>query len=351
MPLFTKLVIERDYVKLQKASLSMKDGSTMQLYPRLLALLLRIASAGSGDPTEIARRTKEVLDQFERNKDQQSFLMTIFDTLETRSRSKPEEFVEIKLTLLGEVCQNGVQTLSSVQGEGMALCEQAMTTLLQSYVKERQPMEWKSLFKEATNIAFMVKYMFRENLDIAKKKFLEQVANKEAYKLTPKPAETQAMLGDLVNQTLESYGNVGIYDPQKLAEIDFINQPEQLVDLVNQSKDRRSRKGKNDMVLMTQITAMWMEYMVDKGYPPLTPHHTQAFTVMMAARFFDQQLREKDTSAKQKKNGPTLFKTFVGQLATGEGKSIVIAMLAIFMVEFYGMKVHRQGRVSQKGAC
>ena len=30
----------------------------------------------------------------------------------------------------------------------------------------------------------------------------------------------------------------------------------------------------------------------------------------------------------------------LGQLATGEGKSIVIAMLAIFMVKHHGMRVH-----------
>ena len=54
--------------------------------------------------------------------------------------------------MLSEVCQNGVQTLSSVSGEGMKLCEQAMTTLLQGYVQNEPPSKWKNLFKEATNV-------------------------------------------------------------------------------------------------------------------------------------------------------------------------------------------------------
>lgn len=71
MPLFTEVVTHRDYPTLHKTSLTMADGSTIMLYPKLLALLLRIASGGGAEPSEIARRTKEVLDQFERNEDQQ----------------------------------------------------------------------------------------------------------------------------------------------------------------------------------------------------------------------------------------------------------------------------------------
>ena len=81
--------------------------------------------------------------------------------------------------MLSEVAQNGVATISSVSGDGMALCEQArrrdpspnpnptphpsphpkqaMTTLLQGYVSTELPSAWSLLFKEATNVGFMVK--------------------------------------------------------------------------------------------------------------------------------------------------------------------------------------------------
>ena len=96
------------------------------------------------------------------------------------------------------------------------------------------------------------------------------------------------------------------------------------------------------MLLMTEITSQWMRFMVEKQFPPLTPHHTQAFIVMMMARFFKEYLdpsREEPTPATKKGKGLQL-KAFVAQLATGEGKSIVIAMTAIFMVKLYGLKVH-----------
>ena len=44
------------------------------------------------------------------------------------------------------------------------------------------------------------------------------------------------------------------------------------------------------MQLLTDVTTQWMQLMVDKKYPPLTPHHTQAFTVLTMARFFGEYL-------------------------------------------------------------
>jgi len=81
--------------------------------------------------------------------------------------------------------------------------------------------------------------------------------------------------------------------------------------------------------------------MVDKKYPPLTPHHTQAFTVLMMSSFYGDYLGGNEKiMGKPRKQTPLQLKAIISQLATGEGKSIVIAMLAVFMVKIYGMRVH-----------
>ena len=334
IPLCTKARINHSFPTLNQATLQ-QGGTELRLYPKLLALLLRLSSGGGADTSEIARRTIEVLDQFERNGDQQQFILKIFNKLDERSRATPEAFSTIQLTVFSEVAANGVQTISSVQGDGLALCEQAMTTLLQSYIAEREPTEWKSLFKDATNIAFMVKYMFREQLQLAKDQFIAFTKDKNNFKKMPNAGEVQKVLQKLVEDTLLSYGEVGIFDPAKLAEIDFLNKPELLVDLVAQSKGRESRVDKEDMLLMTEVTTEWMKFMIEKSFPPLTPHHTQAFIVMMMCRFFSDHLNP-DTKVKSKMP----LKAFVAQMSTGEGKSIVIAMCAIFMVKLFGLKVH-----------
>ena len=60
MPLCTRQRIARDYVRLNQATATAKDGSEIHLYSRFLALLLRLSSYRGGDAAEIARRTKEV---------------------------------------------------------------------------------------------------------------------------------------------------------------------------------------------------------------------------------------------------------------------------------------------------
>lgn len=94
--------VDREYKTLNQVSATLADGTTLHLYSKLLALLLRVSSLRGADAAEIARRTHEVLDQFERNADQQAFLLRIWETLERRTRMEPELFASINLTLLSE---------------------------------------------------------------------------------------------------------------------------------------------------------------------------------------------------------------------------------------------------------
>ena len=77
MPLCTKARIAASYAALNEATAtSIKTGESMHLYSRLLALLLRLSAHRGGDASEIARRTREVLDQFAREPEQQAFMLT-----------------------------------------------------------------------------------------------------------------------------------------------------------------------------------------------------------------------------------------------------------------------------------
>ena len=48
-----------------------------------------------------------MLDQFERNPEQQSFVLSVIEKLEARSRASPELFNDIPLTVLSEMSQVG----------------------------------------------------------------------------------------------------------------------------------------------------------------------------------------------------------------------------------------------------
>ena len=60
--------------------------------------------------------------------------------------------------------------------------------------------------------------------------------------------------------------------------MDFLNQPELLVALVAESAGGGVSE---DMAKMKEVTVSWMQYMISRNFPPLTPHHTQAFTLTL----------------------------------------------------------------------
>lgn len=93
------------------------------------------------------------------------------------------------------------------------------------------------------------------------------------------------------------------------------------------------------MQLMTDITQSWMQYMIDRKFPPLTPHHTQALTVMMMVRCYEEYLSQEARVRAKKEKRKFQVQAFIAQMATGEGKSIVIAMLAVMMVKYHRLKV------------
>jgi hypothetical protein len=84
--------------------------------------------------------------------------------------------------------------------------------------------------------------------------------------------EATGLLEALVTSALAEYGAVGIYDPSELAEIDFLNHPELLVNMVSDCTKRASRLAKPGMLLMTEVTSQWMQMMVERQYA-----HTEAY--------------------------------------------------------------------------
>jgi hypothetical protein len=70
--------------------------------------------------------------------------------------------------------------------------------------------------------------MFRESLSLTKERFLSYANDKANFKKMPHSSDVQALVRKLVSDTVHEYGDVGIFDPERLAEIDFIQQPEQV---------------------------------------------------------------------------------------------------------------------------
>ena len=66
------------------------------------------------------------------------------------------------------------------------------------------------VFKEAANVAYMVKYMFRESLPLARERFGGYLEEKSNFVRIPHAKKQLEVLTNLIQATFEAYGEVGI---------------------------------------------------------------------------------------------------------------------------------------------
>eukprot|EP01047_Picozoa_sp_COSAG01_P066130 COSAG01_NODE_9069_length_2564_cov_4.288021_1_plen_811_part_10 len=88
--------------------------------------------------------------------------------------------------------------------------------------------------------------------------------------------------------------------------------------------------------LMKEITARFMEHMKRKLQFVVTPHHTQILTLMTFHEFYVRRMHPGASASQTVRD----LNTLVAEVSTGEGKSIIIAMLAVYFVKYHGKKVH-----------
>ena len=131
-----------------------------------------------------------------------------------------------------------------------------MIKLFETYMASAPPAKWKELFREAAKMAFNVKYMFREEVRIARDRFRDNLA------LTPGPGRD--MYAALAEAAFGDYGEGGIVDPEVLASSNFLTDPQELLDVVRAQIGRSEPK----MKLIREITLAWMEVKVEDGFPP-----------------------------------------------------------------------------------
>ncbi|KAL1529282.1 hypothetical protein AB1Y20_000236 [Prymnesium parvum] len=278
----------------------------------------------------MVKQSSEVLDTFENDRSTWDFFASVFSYVSKRSADDLDAFEGFELNHLSELAKSGRETLAKV-GD-LEKARKAMTKLFETYLQHEPPAKWKELFREAAKMAFNVKYMFREEVQIARDRFKENVqlslgAGAEMFR-------------KLSEEAFAEYGEGGLIDQEVLANSNFLTDPQELLDVVKTSLSQSPPK----MRLIRQITLAWMEVKVDEGFPPLTPHHTQVLIMLMFAKFFEAKIGWPSKASKEVipelEDGSPRFKALIGQMATGEGKSIVIAMLAIFVVKYFNRKVH-----------
>ena len=307
---------------------------------------LRHSVGKQGYPTVLAKAhdyIKGVFEVFENEPTALNFFASIFPDVTQRSRDCIEDFDAFMIGDLADVAQLGVEVLNRVQG--MELAIKALTALYVRYLRKEPPPQWKvrhqlspspslsssvllsplrsspahppgsptppvsaqALFKEAARTAYNLKYMFRESLPMAKKKFVENLDRN----LEGKPRE---LFEELVHGAFDIYQ--GLVDQETLATTDFLTNPQALVKVVLDGVAGGDARVK----LLGEIAAKYMRTYIENDQLPLTPHHTQICAMLIFSQFFEQRARCAEAG----------LQAVILQMKTGEGKSIVIAMMAIY---------------------
>ena len=174
------------------------------------------------------------------------------------------------------------------------------------------PQTWVEQFKAAQTISFSIKYPERETLSKAYDEF---------HKCNPEQDELfQSRLEAVKKMFCKPFLNVD--DVSNMVNDSHI---EKLIAclLEEEPTEGASTEAIDDIdsppVLHTlkQITAHWMRLMQERVKIQIAPHPTQSITMLLFAHWYDNCIHGAEKRA------------LLAQVGTGEGKSLIIAMLAI----------------------
>eukprot|EP01048_Picozoa_sp_COSAG05_P008424 COSAG05_NODE_641_length_8138_cov_3.359373_1_plen_1666_part_00 len=176
------------------------------------------------------------------------------------------------------------------------------------------PASWKESLKAAEKIAFFIKYLYKEDLD-------------KGYQIFSEKFASSPLLTDMLGEVRSLFPEP-LLDTKQLEKIGASGAEKALIDDLLDPKPGDCR----DMQIMKEITGQFMSWMKERTNLPMTPHHTQMIAMLLFRTFY----------ARQNNGNPAVrhLKALVAEVGTGEGKSVIIGMLAVYFVKAHGKRVH-----------
>lgn len=234
-------------------------------------------------------------------------LHQIMQEVSKPSRSQVE-LKDITLTTLDECSLHGTMALNVLRSSPSG--QEKLAQLLQSYLSSFPPTSWCSLFSGASTIAFFIKYLDRENLEKANEQFCKcNVGNQFFLQLFGHVK--QQYLAPLVRAN-----DLSVTDPSAMDNV--------ITKLIADSKSARKQP---DEKFLCQVFAEWMKRTKETVKVAMVPRNTQVLTFLTFVRIFNTV-------------GPSTKRAFLAQVGTGEGKSLIIAIIALYQAKLKGKKVH-----------
>jgi len=190
------------------------------------------------------------------------------------------------------------------------------------YVDRAAPAAWTGLFKGTSTIAFFLKYLDRESFPQAFAAFHE-----ENTRADREPADS-ALYASLMARVAETYTA-----PLFTLQADALSDEAKVKELIDRIRDEGLAGGQTVLGMLRRVTAGWMELSKSKFQVPMAPRNAQIISCLLCCEWVRRRLEGHPSV-------PEDQRTFVTRVGTGEGKSLVIAMIAIYIVQILKKKVH-----------
>lgn len=241
-------------------------------------------------------------------------MMRIVDAVTCRTN---EELGSIALEDLS-LCVNDAVNALALLGLNQVNEKSRLRKLFEHYLKNCKPDAWRESFRGAYSVAIFMKYLSYEDIDKAYEVFSE--INKENAKFI-------SFLNDVK----------GVYRKPLMTETDIdhvmkAGTSEEAIASFLDSLDKRlqNESSSSEERLIAKLGVEWMKKINDIMKVPIAPRNAQFISMLTCckwARRVCSNLHDRE-------------RALVAQVGTGEGKSLIIAMSAIYMVKELGYKVH-----------
>jgi hypothetical protein len=206
-------------------------------------------------------------------------------------------------------------------GAGSTTGFQSLRKMFEHYLEHQKPDAWLRLFKGAETVAYFIKYIDRENLD-------------KAFEYIRKRNSTNQPFLNIVDR-VRSLLPVPIVDSQVVVEM--MKAPDsddpdkdQIGQFISNLKTQAFQTSNLSLKILKEMTAAWMKNRREVVGIPMAPRNIQMITLLCCAHWASNLFQ----------GGNSEGTTLLAQVGTGEGKSLIIAMMGVYLNIVCNKRVH-----------
>lgn len=218
------------------------------------------------------------------------------------------ELDDVSLEDLTTCINNAVTALSLLAGSELSSQRAKLFDMLCMYLHDQKPVSWVGLFKGAHTIAIFIKYMTREDFGKAYAAF-ENFNSQNAEFMDTLVAVRQIYTSPVVT-------------PEEVDQIMRDGTSPEAVEGLLGGIAARAQCLPSDSQFIVSTSVDWMRYMYTKINIPMAPRNAQIITMLTAVTWMRRVLERGDGT-----------RALIGQVGTGEGKSLIIALTSIYLVK------------------